>query len=220
MVRTSWRSNWACVALLISSVGLEGAFGAPWAESGDAGDLLPTAQVTLGVDPLTSISGTIFTSQDKDIYRIKIIDPATFSASVIAGGTLTDSQLFLFDSGGLGVYANDDVTAVDPLSELPAGHASGPSVAGIYYLAISGSDNDPTNAGAEIFTDDPTGVQIPVIALPLDGWTPTFSVFGGTYTIALTGAGYAQVPDPSTALLATGSMGLLGSLGVRRRFRR
>jgi len=220
MVSTSARRGSVSVALLISIAGLKGAYGGPWLEVGDADELLPTAQVTLGVDPLTSISGTIFTSLDKDLYRIKITDPATFSAVVIAGGTLTNSQLFLFDSAGLGVYANDDVTAVDPLSLLPAGHPSGPSVAGIYYLAISGSDNDPANGGVEIFTDIPTGVQIPTIALPLDGWTPTFSVYGGTYTIALTGAGFATVPEPSTVLSAVAGAGLLGCLRVRRRFRR
>lgn len=214
MVTTSWQRRSAGVAVLV--IFAAAAYGGPWAEIDDAGDLLPTAQMTAGVDPLTSISGTIFTSLDKDIYRIKVVEPAAFSATVIAGGSLTNSQLFLFDAAGLGVYGNDDRLAADPLSTLPSGHAAGPVAAGIYYLAISGSDNDPTNGGVEIFTDDLTGVQIPTVALPLDGWTPTFSVFGGTYTIALTGAGFA-IPEPSTLAMAMGTALLLTRAGRRRR---
>ena len=197
MFRTSWRSGALGAALIFMMAGPETACSNPWAEVGDAGDLLPTAQITVGVDPLTSISGEVSTSLDKDIYRITITDPLTFSATVLPGGSLTDTQLFLFDAFGMGIYANDDMSAVDTLSALPAGDTSGPTTAGPYFLAISGSDNDPTNLGVEIFTDGILGVQTPTIAAPLDGWTPTFSVFGGTYTIALTGAGFANTTGPT-----------------------
>jgi hypothetical protein len=193
-----------------------------WNEVGDAGDLLATAQQTLGLGALTEINGTIDTSQDKDMYEIEISGPAVFSATVIAGGSLTDTQLFLFDAAGQGVYGNDD--DVGPLSKLPAGDASGPSVAGIYYLAISGPDNDPTAGALEVFTDNVLGVQTPVVAAPVDGWTNTFSVFGGTYTIELTGAKFSNatgVPALGTwgqALLAAG-LGTAALLLLLRRRR-
>lgn len=179
---------------------------AAWAEVGDAVDLLP-GQNTLGVGSLDLITGVIFTSQDKDMYRIRIDDPAIFSARVLAGGTLLDSQLFLFDSAGLGVYANDDVLAADPLSLLPSGDPAGPAAAGIYFLAISGRDNDPTAGALEVFSDGIPGVQTPLVAAPVDGWTIGFSEFGGTYTIELTGAGFA-IPEPSSMALALA--GLVG----------
>lgn len=210
----------ACLLCSICSIawallGSSSASAAAWAESGDAGDLLATAQIPVGPDPLDSISGTIFTSVDKDMYRIKITDPATFSATVIAGGSLTDTQLFLFDAGGFGVYGNDDPVAANPLSMLPASHPLGPMAAGTYYLAISGPDNDPTTGGVEIFDDVNPGVQS-AAGPAIDGWTQTVSVFGGTYTIQLTGAGFANgksVPPlgPWGLALLTVALGVQGS---------
>ena len=48
-------------ALLLAPPVQYGAEAAGWAETGDAGDLLPTAQDTVGVGNLDFISGTIFT---------------------------------------------------------------------------------------------------------------------------------------------------------------
>jgi hypothetical protein len=203
------------LALLCALVPVRRLCAGPWAEVGDAGDLPGTAQLTLGVGTLDSISGVIFTSNDKDMYEIKIVSPATFSAIVIAGGTLTDSQLFLLDSLGGGIYANDDTTALDPLSTLPAGDPNGPQAAGTYLLAISGSDNDPMSGPIETFTDNAPGVQTPATLNPVDGWSPGFSVFGGTYTIVLTGAEFSKIPEPATCFL--GFSGILGLVLRRQR---
>jgi hypothetical protein len=201
-VRLATAHCWILCALLANS----SASAAGWPEVGDAGDLIPTAQDTVGLPgSLDFISGTIFTSLDKDMYKIEITSPALFSATVTLGGSLTDTQLFLFGATGSGVYANDDPVLLAPLSILPSGHASGPVAAGTYYLAISGPDNDPTSLGGEIFQDVNPGVQIPVLAGGMDGWTPTFSVFGGTYNIDLTGAAFSN---------ATGSVPGLGVWGL------
>ena len=78
-------------------------------ESGDAGNRSLTAQSAIPVDPLTQITGTLDGRPDEDLYRICIAGGGTFSATTEGTpGTLNDTQLFLFDESGLGVYANDD----------------------------------------------------------------------------------------------------------------
>ncbi len=189
-----------------------------WAEINDAGDLPGTAQITLGVGSLDFITGEIFTSNDKDMYKISISDPATFSAIVIGGGSLLNSQLYLLDPLGSGVYGNDDITAVNQLSTLPAGDPNGPLAAGDYLLAISGYDNDPLSGAVETFTDNLLGVQTPTTAVVVNGWSPGVSTFGGTYTIALTGAEFATIPEPDTLVLFAAAM--VGMILSHRRGRK
>jgi len=64
-----------------------------WTESGDAGELLSTAQVVLGSGPLDIIYGA-YGGEDADMYQIYISDAAGFSAYAFAA----DPQLFLFDA--------------------------------------------------------------------------------------------------------------------------
>jgi len=186
-----------------------------WTEVGDAGDLLATAQDLTGVIGLTSISGNLSAADspgvsiDADMYKILIMDPGTFSATTVALTTL-DTQLFLFNSAGLGVYANDDCSVcVDVLqSTLPAGHSSGPIVAGIYYLVITSFNLDPVSPGGLIFPDVTTGDLSTGVYGPtgLGGGSVItgYSGFGttpGPYTIALTGVHDVPVPEPATLLL-------------------
>ena len=133
-------------------------------ETGDAGDSPGTAQIAAGSGPLTSILGQIDSSADDDIYRIRISDPASFSASTNNTGTQLsvdgDTILFLFDEFGFGIVANDDDPEdIDSLkAALPAGSFSGPP--GTYLLAISIFRNVPRNAFAEeIFPTLPVQVR-------------------------------------------------------------
>jgi hypothetical protein len=196
-----------------------------WAEVGDAGPLPASAQVPSGPGPslsLTVITGTISSFTDVDMYMFRITGGGTFSATTVGQpGTLLDTELFLFNSGGVGVYGNDDaVGSVTPRSTLPAGHPLTPTQPGIYFLAIAPFFSDPFSSGGTVFPllpfravkepAGPGGGQ-PVIGFNFVNIAPNT----GTYTIALTGAEF--VPEPgSLVLLGTGALGLL-AYGWRRR---
>ena len=201
-------------------------------ELGDAGALPSSAQFTGGTDvsPLTSITGTISSTTDRDMYLIFIDGGSIFSATTASQpGTLVDTQLFLFDLSGRGVYANDDDPngfGINSLrSTLPAGNALTPVSAGLYYLLIANAGSFPTGAGGVIFpnyTSSPslaTAVVGPTGAggsSPITGYATQGNVETGTYTIALTGARVASaVPEP-TALLWLG-LATPGLIALARR---
>jgi len=203
------------LAVLITASG--NAFAA-WTEVGDAGELPGTAQVVSGGGPLTGINGTIYIYEDADMYQIYISDAPGFSAEVTV--TNFDTQLFLFDASGMGVYANDDNGTILEPSLLPAGHPLGPASVGIYYLAISAWDYDPSSSGGLIFPNDdlywtevvgPTG---PGGGSPISFWSGGDEDSTGDYYIALTGARY--IPAPGAILLGSIGVGLVGWLRRRR----
>jgi hypothetical protein len=187
------------------------AFSQVWLESGEAGDLPGTANVTMGVGPLLDITGFMDAS-NADMYAIMIVDEASFSATTV-GGAAFDTQLFLFDSAGMGVSFNDD--SVDFQSTLTSTFVTSN---GLYYLAVSQYDFDADSAGGAIWLDTPFGVERapdgPGAGSPVSSWSGTG---GGTgaYSIFLTGTEYATVPEPGT-LFAIGA-GLLGLAIARRR---
>jgi len=198
-----------CLVAMLAFTGKAGAF--PWMEVGEAGDLPGTAQTPMGIGPLDSISGLVG-SGDADMYEIYVTGGGTFSATTV-GGAAFDTQLFLFDSSGMGIYANDDTSSGGFQSTLPAFYPLTPTTAGIYYLAISNFNYDPENMGGIIFPSFPpdgiNGPTGPGGGSAITGWSGSgFS--GGEYTIFLTGA--SAVPEPAT-------MGLL-SLGVLSLLRR
>jgi hypothetical protein len=184
-------------------------------EKGDAGQLPSTAQALVDTtgELLTAITGAISAAKDVDMFLIHIFDPKAFSATTVGtGGTLSDTQLFLFDFSGHGVYANDD-QAISPSlrSRLPANHALAPKDPGYYYLAISAHDVDPADiAGKLIFNSFPTNA----VAGPNAGVSDVADWVGsapiataGTYQINLTGVG--QIPEPGAWILAS-----IAALGV------
>jgi hypothetical protein len=153
-------------------------------EQGDAGDVPATAQ-DLTQGQLTTINGQVADGNDADLFRICLSGGQTFSATTV-GLSDVDTQLFLFDAAGLGIYAHDDGTTKQ--STLPAGNALTPQASGEYILGISAYDRDPQSVGGPIFSDvaflipaNGRGAEAPVSSwdgLPRDS---------GPYTIALTG---------------------------------
>ena len=113
--------------------------GTTWIEREDAGPKPSNAQLVVGTGPLGAIVG----SARFNANMFKICAGPDFRASVI-GGADFDTQLFLFDRLGVGLYANDDAGGTVQ-SRLPAGHPDGPNIRGEYYLAISPFDRDPVD---------------------------------------------------------------------------
>jgi hypothetical protein len=206
--------------------------GFQWTESGGAGagDSLTTAQVTYSAtfEALDRITGGLTASvpdlgggspiYQVDLFKIRVADVSTFSARTI-GSMFDDTQLYLIDKDGKGVYTHDD-NSFDLLSLLPAASALGPLSADVYYLAIAlGGYTAQDASGASLFmsgglTDvlggDPTSG-------PLAGW----GSFGDgnselpySYVIELTGATNADLPEPGVFMLAAVA---LGAAGIARR---
>lgn len=184
-----------------------------WNELGDAGESLATANVTSGVGLLTQITGT-FDVNDTDMFQIYIANPATFLATTV-GGTSDDTQLFLFDINGFGVAHNDDSPSDSTLqSRLTGLFVPAP---GLYYLAVTKYNRDPSSAGGLIWANSPFGTERapdgPGAAGALASWAGATSASTASYSIFLEGVEFAIPAPGSIALLGLG--GLL--VGRRRR---
>jgi hypothetical protein len=190
-------------------------------ESG-AGALIGTAQDLTGTTP-TEIVGTLPNVTDAlldvNLFKFNIDDFLDFSVvSLSVPHGVSDTELFLFDSTGHGVYANDDMGGGDPvtfslaclpsalnnpcLSALPSG--IGPTSNGVYYLAITRSSDMPLSDLGEIFTlINSTDVVGPDLTMggadSLAGWDgggftdPNSDAIN--YDIVLTGT---TVPEPAS----------------------
>lgn len=129
-----------------------------WTEQGDAGDSIAGAQDTIGLlsDDLVTIHGSA-NATDRDIYRIYISSPGSFDINVtsvsVSGG---DPIMALFDASGLGLVYNDDQAEGIVRARLTGGGGF-ISTAGVYYLAIMGSDTEFLGQdGNPIWFESPT----------------------------------------------------------------
>jgi hypothetical protein len=181
-----------------------------FAETSDAGELLSSAQI-INTQPaqtdLTTITGSLTAGIDNaDLFQIFLSGGQTFSATTVTGSSIADTQLYLFDSSGLGIYANDDDNdAGSLLSTLPANLSFTPTSSGVYYLAVSGFNYNPTSASGSIFdlTSAPVvGPTGPGGGASLSGWTNVNADNTGSYTITLTGSQFVPEPSPLLALIA------------------
>jgi len=155
-----------------------------------------------------------------DIYRFFVVSPIGFSATT--SGTGYDPALFLFDLGGFGLEANQDISATDKNAYLIGGDAPPLEV----YLMISMNNRYPMNPAGSIFPNPmaPGQVYNPTL---LGGDQPFSNLLGGSvvgtypgpvnYTITLTGVQY--IPEPASWMLFGSGVALV-SLRRRRLKRR
>lgn len=182
-----------------------------WNETGDAGDLVGTAQQTQGVGALTTINGTI--DDDIDMFTFNIVNAGAFSITVTNSGM--DSMLYMFNASGIGVVADDDtnglLSAIDFTNVAP--------VTGTMNIAIGNYYCDPWTDAAngwmwDAFSPANEGPNANGASNPLHHWD-VVGTGADTYTLVLTGAEFAAVPEPAT-FVAIG-LGLAGLALARRR---
>lgn len=196
-----------------------------------AGSLPSTAQDLTTAYP-TEIQGTLDFPDGVSMFKLYVTDASLFSAitlSVPFG--VPDTELFLFDANGVGVEMNDDQTFSNTLSCLPSSDVSnpcpapppsgvGPMTNGVYYLAITRSENMALDSTLTNDLFSPllsTDVVGPASSSPIGGWdnnvntSPDFDLVN--YDIILDGA----TPEPATWML-TAAAGL--ALLLRRRWHR
>jgi len=196
----------ATAAIAVIFLGLApSAFAA--SESGDAGDLPSTSQ-DLGSGAVTEILGSFTGGGDVDVYRVCLTDGASFSASTVAPMSL-DTQLFLFDADGLGVYSNDDAGIGVRGSRLPAQHLFSPTSGGEYFIGLSSFNNDPRSDAGEIFPDVFSSSLYPDGVVnaagvgsdePVSSWIGLTRGPAGLYRINLTGTTGCDTTPPTVAL--------------------
>lgn len=196
-----------------------------WCEkgSGDAGQSLADAEITAGGPVLTDIIGSIGNgTKGADLYEIMITDPLTFSATSDTGPFKNQDPnpaLYLIDLSGHGVYAIDDDSDTNTQATLQAGLGIGPQTAGLYFLIVAPSGNVPVGPGGNPLFTLTVGSDVAADNHVLDHFSHDGCGDGctGKYDIQLTGANFAEAPEPaSVALVGTGIL----ALGFLRRKRR
>jgi hypothetical protein len=190
-----------------------------------AGSTLATAEDLTGLFP-TEIVGMLSGTDPyaASMFKISNLQPANFSALTLFTGAfgIPDTVLTLFDSAGVGIYLNDDISGSNTMSCLGLGNpcpTSGLALpVGFYYLAISRSANYPVDSlSNEIFVPlSSTDLVGSSSTNPVAGWdggaftSPDFDLT--SYDIVLTGT----TPEPATWLLTAGAVLVFGRLRRRR----
>jgi uncharacterized protein (TIGR03382 family) len=187
------------------------------------GSLPATAEIPVGVGPLTNITGTVSTANPANrahYFMIRIADPANFSARTdINPGTGVDTALYLMNLNGTGIAANDDISGTNFLSLMPVGDPAYATLpAGDYLLLVTSYGVLPAwsstpSIASLIFNPSPfTGVRTP----QNNNVHSTYLFFqdadpGGSYNVTLTGVEF--IPTPGAVPL----LGLGGLAALRRR---
>lgn len=195
--------------------------GPDWQEQGDAGKFVGTAQQTLGVGAIHSISGEFaagFLDSDfEDMYLISITNPSAFTITVnSSNGTL---GLFLFNvtlgNEGLGLVAT--IAGTGTLGNASNdGSLAAVNSPGIYALAIAVPGRYPISNLGPIFNfanpNETSGPDGSGGFLPHTDWAGTPGPIGD-YGVELTGSGFFAVPAPC----AIAAFGVCGVFASRRR---
>jgi len=206
----------AGLGLVLGLLFCNSAMAGTWTESPDAGDSLLTAQNTVGNGGLTTITGTLPTDPDVDLFKIQIIDKPNFFAAIQPLTGIVDPDIWLFDSNGIGIAHNAGVQG----GSCSVNGSLVPSN-GTYYLGVSSDGALAQSAGGNIWDPNNTSSQYAPngagAAQPLNGWGGTPHNDLMNYSITLNGADFATpAPEPSSAAVLM----LIALGGCVRRTRR
>jgi len=210
-------------ALALATVGFStSAVAGTYTEAGDAGQLIGSAQTTVGTGALTDIFGSTADKFDVDLYLINITDFAAFSASTVNSGTdaVLDTQLFLLTTSGKAVCLNDN--ALGGFQSVLSGASCGTGLGnGQYLLGIGTGYYEPVD-GNNVLLFAPgldTAVRGPNSSFALAGYADVGAFDNaGAYDIKLTGAAaVSAVPEPATVALMLGGLAVCGVAARRQR---
>jgi hypothetical protein len=160
--------------VLLVMFAASGAGAQVWTETGDAGDLLSTAQSTLGTGALTAINGNLGSSTDVDLYCIRMtsVPPAGLPLLQLQCTVTNGPNVWLFDATGKGVFTNQTCSGGNKTVLAPSVSLA----AGTYYVAVSYTGRDPQSASGALYIQQLLGQRAPDgagAALPVTGWAGT-----------------------------------------------
>ena len=164
----------------------------------------------MGIGFLNEIRGKLHDmTTGADMYEIYIADPSTFSATTIGIGQDPNRKspaLYLFDVNGNGIIGNDNTASTGAQAFI----SDSSLTPGLYFIGIASSGHLPGSGKVEIFGDltNTNNTSTPGTALEITKYiasstTPNPADGGTDYEIDLTGADFAEAPEP-------GAAGLLG----------
>lgn len=190
------------------------------------GRTIANADVTTNlIDPgnLTQITMRLWTGSDADLFKIRIVNPAIFSASI----TSATNILSLFAEDGTAIAASRNGGPLTGASLAPGFYFIGESQAsGAFGATTFGVPRN--DAGQPLFDFSTDGLKTPIAQAdmklstdPFEAFTTnngTFLIGPSTFTspgsaITLAGADFAVIPEPAAAALVL----LAGGLALRRR---
>ena len=170
-----------------------------WSETGDAGNLVATAQATVGAGAITQITGSLPLSDDVDLYCIKLTSVPPAGSPLVQLGCLAHQSpnVWLFDAAGNGVFTNE--TCAFGNKTLLAPNVS--MAPGTYYVGVSYYNRNAVSAGGNIWIPGLPGQRAPDgpgAAQPLSGWAGVVIMNPpNPYTINLVGFSACSAATPA-----------------------
>ena len=170
-----------------------------WNENGDAGDVVSTAQLTLGSGPLTGINGQLTSPTDVDLYCIHLsaVPPAGLPIVQLNCIINNGPHIYLFDGSGNGVFIDETCSSGEKTILAP-----NVSLApGTYFVGVSYQGVTPQSLGGPIWIAGIPGQRSPDgvgAAAPLIGWAGSPDVEPlNPYHITLAFMNYCDAPVPT-----------------------
>lgn len=193
-----FRMSLAAAVLALALAVVPGARAQVWNEVGDAGDLVGSAQGTVGAGALTTLNGNLSSPADVDLYCIQVDIFPRIIVPIVSLQCFAQQgpNVWLFDANGIGIATNATCSG--------GGKTFGSTTIpgqGTYYVAVSYSGVDPFSAPGAIWLPAIGGERAPDgpgAAGPLTGWAGIPVVQGpNPYQVTLSYVGYCDSATPA-----------------------